>query len=154
MRRGSRNRVVLAFAPLTLLVSAPAVAAEKPALQPSQTIPLTGVEGRFDHFSVDVKKKRLFVAALGNNTVEAIDLAQGRRAGTIRNIPEPTGIRYVSENDRLYVGSGTSSFICFVTGSRATCASAQSPIVQRIPCPIICWKPWFPQVRWSCPHAV
>jgi hypothetical protein len=35
-----------------------------------QTIPLDGVEGRFDHFGLNAKSKRLFVAALGNDTVE------------------------------------------------------------------------------------
>ena len=39
------------------------------------SVPLPGVEGRFDHFAVDLKGKRLFVAALGNDTVEVIDLA-------------------------------------------------------------------------------
>src|SRR6266699_364965 len=40
-----------------------------------QTILLPGVEGRIDHFAVDAKGQRLFVAALGNNTVEVVDLA-------------------------------------------------------------------------------
>jgi hypothetical protein len=32
------------------------------------------VKGRIDHLSIDVEKARLFVAALGNNSVEVIDL--------------------------------------------------------------------------------
>src|SRR5713101_6899723 len=40
-----------------------------------ETIPLDGVEGRIDHFGLDAKGKRLFVAALGNDTVEVVDLA-------------------------------------------------------------------------------
>ena len=37
-------------------------------LKLNRTIPLTGVQGRFDHFAADIQGKRLFVAALGNNT--------------------------------------------------------------------------------------
>ena len=39
-----------------------------------QTIPLPNVEGRIDHMAVDVKGQQLFIAALGNNTVEVVDL--------------------------------------------------------------------------------
>jgi DNA-binding beta-propeller fold protein YncE len=59
---------------------------------PVQTIPLPGVTGRIDHLAVDIERGRLYVAALGNNTVEVIDL----RAGTVlRSLPgfhEPQGI--------------------------------------------------------------
>jgi hypothetical protein len=37
-----------------------------------QTIPLAGVQGRIDHLAVDLPRRRLFVCALGNNTVEVI----------------------------------------------------------------------------------
>lgn len=39
-----------------------------------QTISLPNVEGRIDHFAHDAAHHRLFVAALGNNSVEIIDL--------------------------------------------------------------------------------
>ena len=35
-----------------------------------KTIALPDVQGRIDHMSIDSKNQRLFVAALGNNTVE------------------------------------------------------------------------------------
>ncbi len=38
------------------------------------TIPMSDVKGRIDHLSIDVKGQRLFVAALGNNSLEVIDL--------------------------------------------------------------------------------
>ena len=37
-------------------------AAEPSALKLVQTIPLPGVTGRFDHFAIDIKGQRLFVA--------------------------------------------------------------------------------------------
>jgi hypothetical protein len=56
-------------------------AAEIPTLRLLQTIPLPEVKGRFDHFAIDTKGQRLFVAALGNDTVEVLDLAAGKRCG-------------------------------------------------------------------------
>src|SRR6266516_3435633 len=54
-----------------------------------QTIPIPGVQGRIDHFSLDTKGQRLFVAALGNNSVEVIDLTQGKRIHSITGLREP-----------------------------------------------------------------
>ena len=45
-------------------------------------IPLEAVKGRFDHFSS--AKGLLFVSALGNNSEEIIDLAEGALAHTIK----------------------------------------------------------------------
>ena len=42
-----------------------------------RTIALKGVAGRIDHMAVDLERKRLFVAELGNGTLDAIDLAAG-----------------------------------------------------------------------------
>src|SRR5258705_13510624 len=50
---------------------------EKQALRLVQTIPLPGVKGRLDHMGVDLDKKRLFVAAVANNTLEVVDLTGG-----------------------------------------------------------------------------
>jgi hypothetical protein len=47
-------------------------------LRLAQTIPLPEVSGRLDHLTVDLKGRRLFLAALENNTVEVIDLRQGK----------------------------------------------------------------------------
>src|SRR6266404_3582247 len=44
--------------------------AQEKTLKLKQTIPLPGVEGRIDHFALDASGERLFVCALGNNTVE------------------------------------------------------------------------------------
>jgi len=61
--------------PLTVLaIALTLLAQDRPApLRLVQTIPLS-VDGRLDHLSADVKGMRLFVAALGNNSVEVIDL--------------------------------------------------------------------------------
>lgn len=58
-------------------------------LRQIDTIPLDGVEGRIDHLEIDVKGKRLFVAALGNDTVEVVDLVAGRVTNHIMNLRAP-----------------------------------------------------------------
>src|SRR5215467_11961376 len=74
-------------------------------LRLEKTTEMPGVQGRIDHMSLDVKGERLFVAALGNNTVEVIDLKAGKRTKTISGLQEPQGVLYVAGNDRLCVAS-------------------------------------------------
>lgn len=71
-----------------------------------QTIPLAKAEGRIDHMSVDVKGKRLFVAALGNNTLEVVDLAQGKQIRSVAGLHEPQGVAYLPDLDELAVANG------------------------------------------------
>src|SRR5712664_1981834 len=70
-----------------------------------QTIPLDGVEGRIDHFGLDAKGKRLFVSALGNDSVEVVDLRAGKVTQHIRNLPAPQGIGFAPESNRLAVAN-------------------------------------------------
>src|SRR6266436_3639238 len=66
--------------------------AETPVLLPlTAAIELPKVEGRFDHFAMDVTGKRLFVAALGNDSLEVIDVAGNKRIESIPNLKKPTG---------------------------------------------------------------
>jgi YVTN family beta-propeller protein len=69
-------------------------------------IPLPGVEGRFDHFAIDAKGNRLFVAALGNNSVEVIDTKILKRLRSIRDVHKPAGVAYMADANRLAVGCG------------------------------------------------
>jgi DNA-binding beta-propeller fold protein YncE len=57
-----------------------------------QTIPLPGVEGRIDHLAVDLQNDRLFVAALGNDTLEVLDLRAGAHLRSVKGLHEPQGI--------------------------------------------------------------
>jgi hypothetical protein len=66
-------------------------------------IPLESVKGRFDHFSS--AKGLLFVSALGNNSEEIIDLAEGALAHTIKGVPNPQGVAFSSEANKLFVAS-------------------------------------------------
>jgi DNA-binding beta-propeller fold protein YncE len=79
--------------------------AEEGVLQLKQTIALPGVEGRMDHFALDPAGDRLFVCALGNNTVEVVDLRKGQRIHSITGLGAPQGITYVPELGRLFVAN-------------------------------------------------
>src|SRR5437762_2708776 len=82
-----------------------AVHAQEKTLKLKQTIPLPGVEGRIDHFALDASGERLFVCALGNNTVEVLDLRKGERIHSITGLGAPQGIVYIPELDRLFVAN-------------------------------------------------
>jgi hypothetical protein len=71
-------------------------AQEKQALRLVQTIPLPGVTGRLDHIGVDLEKKRLFVAAVTNNTLEVVDLTAGK---VIKSLPG-----FNDTQDALFLG--------------------------------------------------
>ena len=81
----------LLLAAALALVAGRAAADEAP-LKLVQTIALPNVKGRIDHFALDAKRKRLFVAALGNGSVEIVDLEKGERVKSIGGLDEPQGV--------------------------------------------------------------
>ncbi|MEJ2010005.1 MAG: YncE family protein [Acidobacteriota bacterium] len=92
---------------MSLLVVVPGLFAQsKRPMSLVQTIPLPGVRGRIDHLSIDLKGHRLFVSALGNDTVEVIDLASGKDIHSITGMREPQGVLYVPESGMLFVANG------------------------------------------------
>src|SRR5689334_21925864 len=96
----------IAFISLLLVTGLCAQAA--PLVARVQVIPLPGVERRIDPLAADAVHKRLFVAALGNNTLEAVDLKAGKRIHTLPGLHEPQGVRYVPSSNRLFVANGQS----------------------------------------------
>jgi DNA-binding beta-propeller fold protein YncE len=79
--------------------------AQAKTFQLTQTIPLPGVEGRIDHMELDAANDRLFVCALGNNTVEVLDLRKGERIHSITGLGAPQGIAYIPELNRIFVAN-------------------------------------------------
>lgn len=84
-------------------------------LRLEKKIPLN-VEGRIDHMSADVKGKRLFMSALGNNSVEVIDLAAGKDIRSLKGFHEPQGVYYWPARDRLYVANGANGKLDVLDG--------------------------------------
>ena len=78
-----------------------------------RTIPLKDVHGRIDHLAVDVTHGRLFVAELGNGTVEAIDMARAVSLGRITGLKAPQGLGYLPALDELVVASGGDGTVRF-----------------------------------------
>lgn len=72
----------------------------------SRTIPLPGVKGRIDHLDLDSSGNRLFIAALGNNTLEIVDLRQGKIVRSITGLNEPQGVAFVPKHNRIFVACG------------------------------------------------
>jgi YVTN family beta-propeller protein len=92
-----------------VLLVLPATAIQAQTNEPLKlegTIELPSVQGRIDHLSLDDSGQRLFVCALGNDTVEVVDLKTGTRVSTITGVHEPQGVLYVPGRDRLFVASG------------------------------------------------
>jgi hypothetical protein len=89
-----------------LLVTGLAAGQESSALSLKTRIALPNVDGRMDHFAVDVKGERLFVSALVNRTGEVLDLKAGRRVRTLPDLDEPQGQFYDASTNRLFIATG------------------------------------------------
>ena len=70
-----------------------------------RTIPLPDVSGRIDHMAADLRRGRLFVAELGNGSVDTVDLASGRVIHHVTGLKEPQGVGYDPATDLLAVAS-------------------------------------------------
>ena len=105
------------LAALLLLSTTVAWAQSTAPLKLERSIELPDVRGRIDHMSIDVQRQRLFVSALGNNTIEVIDLKAGKRANTISGLGEPQGALYVASDDRLYVASSKDGTVKIFDGA-------------------------------------
>src|SRR6266404_3859543 len=92
-------------------------AAQSLPLNLIQTIPLPGVKGRFDHFAIDVKGSRLFAAALDNNTLEVIDIADGKRVKSLPGMSKPTGVLYLPESNQILVANGDDGTLKILDGA-------------------------------------
>lgn len=91
-----------------------ALGAEPPApLALEETIALKGVTGRIDHMAVDVAGKRVFVAELGNDSVDIIDLRAGKATERISGLMEPQGVAYVPSQDLIVVANARDGSVRF-----------------------------------------
>ena len=72
----------------------------------TKTIPLPGVKGRIDHLDVNLKGGIVYVAALGNNTLEVVDLSTRRVIHSIGGLEEPQGIGYIPQTGEVFVANG------------------------------------------------
>lgn len=89
-------------------------------LQLEEQIPVPNVAGRLDHFTVDAKRRRLFVSALGNNTAEVVDVFAGKVVRSIKGLAQPQGPLYVPSVDKLYVANAEDGKVRVYDGATYT----------------------------------
>ena len=112
---GLSSRLIAALALAMTLPSS--YGAGEAVLEPVATIEMPGVKGRIDHLAVDLKRHRLFVAALGNNTVEVLDVERHRHEKSLKGFEEPQGVLYLPDPDRLYVANGNGERLDILDGN-------------------------------------
>jgi len=106
---------LILFSFLSLVLPSGLQAAD--VLEPAATIGMPSVKGRIDHFGVDLKRQRLFVAALGNDTLEIVDLKSSRRERSLGGFGEPQGVLYLPEFNRIFVANGSANRVDILDGS-------------------------------------
>jgi DNA-binding beta-propeller fold protein YncE len=92
-------------ASVLLLISVQPPSGQQP-LSLVQSIELPRVEGRIDHLALDATGQKLFVAALGNNTVEVVDVKSGRHVKSLPDFRGPQGIAGVPDAHLIAVANG------------------------------------------------
>ena len=101
-------------------LGAPAHADEReaPPVREVQEIPLPGVQGRIDHFTIDAKRKRVIFSGLGNNSVQIVDVFAGRMVHQIDGLAEPQGTLYLAEWDKLFVANSANGHVNVYDGAK------------------------------------
>ncbi|HTC89380.1 MAG TPA: YncE family protein [Bryobacteraceae bacterium] len=98
------SKLCAALVLLISLAGAQQVARRDKPLVFTEAIPLEAAKGRFDHFALG--RGVLFVSALGSNAVEAINIGGRVLEHTIANLPDPQGVAFAPESNKVFVASG------------------------------------------------
>lgn len=96
-----------------LLVPLVSAAQSSSPLKLVQTISLPGVEGRIDHMALDETRGQLFIAALGNDSLEVVNL-RTRTVRSLKGFSEPQGVVVLPVQGQVFVtngGDGTGVFL-------------------------------------------
>jgi hypothetical protein len=95
---------------------APAAADSAAPLVLEAEIPLANVAGRIDHLAVDLAVRRLFVAELGNDSLDVIDLAKRSVVHRLTGLKEPQGVAYAPQSELLAIANGGDGSLRFFRG--------------------------------------
>ena len=69
-------------------------------------IPIRDVDGRFDHMGVDNSTNRVFAPVYGNDSVEVLDVARGKRIESLHaGFTKPQMVLYIPEMNRFVVSN-------------------------------------------------
>jgi DNA-binding beta-propeller fold protein YncE len=116
MMVGKRLLATLGIATVTLAACIACRAADDNFLVLESKVPLGDVRGRIDHLAVDLRRSRLFVAELENDSVGIIDLSVGKLLRRISGLKEPQGVGYVASIDALFVANGGDGSVRIFSG--------------------------------------
>src|SRR5215510_13526291 len=115
-----RTMSVCAFisAAVLLLASGRPSAQTASPLQLEAKIPLGKVEGRIDHMAIDLARRRLFVAELGNDSVGVVDLDARKVVQRVARLRTPQGVGYLPSLDLLIVANGGDGSVRLFDGAQ------------------------------------
>ncbi len=102
-----------------LVPSMQAESSENAPLKLIKAVPMPGVKGDFDHFALDLKHHRLFLAAEGHKSIEVFDLMTGRTIKSIAGFEVPHSILYDLGSNRLFVIDGGDGGSCKIVDAEA-----------------------------------
>jgi DNA-binding beta-propeller fold protein YncE len=105
---------VVAVTPQNLFSAAHA--AVSTPLELETKIPLGNVAGRIDHMAIDLARRRLFVAELGNSSVSVVDITAQKVVRRITGFKEPQGLGYLPRFEALYVASAGDGSVRILEG--------------------------------------
>jgi hypothetical protein len=71
-----------------------------------QSIELPGVKGRIDHMDCNLQNQVVYMAALGSNSLQAIDLKTGKVLRSVGGLDEPQGVAYIPQTKEVIVANG------------------------------------------------
>ena len=91
-----------------------------------QAVLLRDVHGRIDHFDADLVRHRLFMSALGNNTLGVFGLRSNKLIHTIRGLHEPQGVTYASRSNHIFVANGDDGTVRLFDGDYIQAAPDRS----------------------------
>ena len=92
-------------------------------LQLDKLIPLPNVKGRIDHLDINLKDQIIYVAALGNNSVEVVDLKNGKDIYSITALHEPQGVCYVPQTHEILIANAGNGDCYFYNSAYAKIAT-------------------------------
>lgn len=99
---------------LVFAISSSSILQEKNS-QPEliNTIDLPDVKGRIDHLAYNPQQKIIYLAALGNNTIEVVDAQNNKVIHSIKGLNEPQGLRYIPDTHAIFVANGGGECIAY-----------------------------------------
>jgi DNA-binding beta-propeller fold protein YncE len=106
-----KRKVLLCLASLLALVTSIAAQDTLPSDESAplvlfRIVPMPDVLGRFDHMGVDNSTNRVFAPVYGNDSVEVVDVARGRRIQSLRgDFIKPQMVLYIPGINRIVVSN-------------------------------------------------